>query len=247
MPDLITQIKKHYPLLPFAGQYLPNLRKAGTDYVSECCFHREKTGSLVIHPRSSRYPDTYKCFGCSAGGDVIDFYAAVEGISKGQSIHRLAEQAGISEDGEPVTREQRLYLQDLQRQSEYWWKQRRARVLSIFEATTTEYFDQSAMYAPDDVMIRLNDLCHHYGQIIRWIDSMPAKDKTDFFLHERTGADLKAWRFHRGWEEEFSKDFVALSADKAWEAIQQIGILHAALTKIYSVPHTIQLSRKAAA
>lgn len=42
-----------------------------------CCpFHHEKTPSLKL------YPDSWYCFGCKAGGSVIDFVERIEGYSE---------------------------------------------------------------------------------------------------------------------------------------------------------------------
>lgn len=48
-----------------------------------CPFHSEKTPSLVL------YPDGFYCFGCGAGGDVIDFVARLFSLSPHEAADRL--------------------------------------------------------------------------------------------------------------------------------------------------------------
>jgi putative DNA primase/helicase len=45
------------------------LRKDGIEHVGLCPFHGERTPSLMVNKRKQ----IYKCFGCGAGGDSIDF------------------------------------------------------------------------------------------------------------------------------------------------------------------------------
>lgn len=41
---------------------------------TNCLFHEDKTPSLVLYHETK----TYKCFGCGAKGDIIDFYNYME-------------------------------------------------------------------------------------------------------------------------------------------------------------------------
>ena len=120
----ITAIKERISLAALVGEYV-ELPKAGADLVGKCCFHQEKTASLHVH-------ETYwRCFGaCGTGGDVIDFYARIEGISKGRAIKALAERAGVMLDGKPPTRLQRT-LEKRDREFERWWQKYRVREMGF--------------------------------------------------------------------------------------------------------------------
>ena len=50
-----------------------------------CPFHEEAEGSFTV------YADTEKfyCFGCGAGGDVLDFVQRIEGLTLTEAIRRL--------------------------------------------------------------------------------------------------------------------------------------------------------------
>ncbi len=73
------------------------LKRAGRDYVCSCPFHSERTPSCHV------YTDTqsFYCFGCGAGGDVINFIRLIEHFDYMESVRFLAQRAGMSmpEDG----------------------------------------------------------------------------------------------------------------------------------------------------
>lgn len=62
------------------------LKKDGGNYVTLCPFHSEKTASFKISTTKQRY----RCFGCGAEGDVFDFVAEYDGISREDALLRLA-------------------------------------------------------------------------------------------------------------------------------------------------------------
>jgi DNA primase len=45
------------------------LKKSGSYYITKCPFHDEKTPSFKVKPKDNHF----KCFGCGAYGDMIDF------------------------------------------------------------------------------------------------------------------------------------------------------------------------------
>jgi hypothetical protein len=53
--------------------YLPDLKKAGKNYVALCPFHKEKTPSFGVVESK----DFYYCQGCGAGGDAVGFVMAM--------------------------------------------------------------------------------------------------------------------------------------------------------------------------
>ena len=56
-----------------------------------CPFHSERTASLKIYPKSN----SFYCFGCGAGGDVIDFVRLLYGLDFGQACLRLESDFGL--------------------------------------------------------------------------------------------------------------------------------------------------------
>ena len=56
-----------------------------------CPFHSERTASLKIYPKSN----SFYCFGCGAGGDVIDFVRLLYGLDFRQACVRLESDFGL--------------------------------------------------------------------------------------------------------------------------------------------------------
>lgn len=72
------------------SQYV-NLKRKGNTSVGLCPFHNEKTPSFTV------YNDTqsFYCFGCGAGGDVITFVRKIDNLDYIDAVKQLAERAGI--------------------------------------------------------------------------------------------------------------------------------------------------------
>ena len=68
-----------------------HLKRHGRIYKGLCPFHSEKTPSFTV------YPDTqsYYCFGCGAGGDIISFTKEINGLTYVEAVKALAQQSGM--------------------------------------------------------------------------------------------------------------------------------------------------------
>ncbi len=88
--EFIYQLKLANPIETTIGNYI-NLLRRGKDYVALCPFHSEKTPSFHI------YTDTqsFYCFGCGAGGDVITFTKKIENLEYIETIKLLAQKGGL--------------------------------------------------------------------------------------------------------------------------------------------------------
>ena len=71
------------------GRYL-TLKKEGNKYLANCPFHTEKTNSFTIFPKGK---GTFKCFGCDAHGDVVDFL-----VLKGRSLPERSEERRVGKE-----------------------------------------------------------------------------------------------------------------------------------------------------
>ena len=69
-----------------------NLTRAGKNMKGLCPFHNEKTASFTIFPDTN----SFYCFGCGAGGDVINFIMRMENLDYVEALKRGADLAGIS-------------------------------------------------------------------------------------------------------------------------------------------------------
>ncbi len=74
-----------------------SLKRRGKNLVGLCPFHNEKTPSFTVYPESN----SFYCFGCGAGGDVITFVRRMENLDYIEAVKLVAQMAGVSmpEDG----------------------------------------------------------------------------------------------------------------------------------------------------
>ena len=89
--DIVERIKSESDIVAIISGYV-NLKKAGKDYKGLCPFHQEKTPSFFVIPNKG----FYHCFGCGAGGNVINFVMAHERLEYPDALRFLANKAGIT-------------------------------------------------------------------------------------------------------------------------------------------------------
>ena len=65
------------------------LRGKGLVRQGVCPFHQEQEGSFTVYANTEKF----WCFGCGAGGDVLDFVGRMEGLTLPQVIRRLEDGA----------------------------------------------------------------------------------------------------------------------------------------------------------
>ncbi|MDE6021633.1 MAG: DNA primase, partial [Ruminococcus sp.] len=73
------------------GAYV-NLTRRGRIYVCNCPFHSEKTPSCTIYPEQQ----SFYCYGCGAGGDVITFIRRIENLNFMEAVELLARRCGLA-------------------------------------------------------------------------------------------------------------------------------------------------------
>lgn len=82
------RLKREYPVARTIAGYGIFLRSRGRTLVGRCPFHRDRgRPNLTVFPESQ----SWFCFRCGAGGDVISFIQRIEGLSFRRAIARLAE------------------------------------------------------------------------------------------------------------------------------------------------------------
>jgi DNA primase len=90
VPGDFDLVKERVDIVQLIGESVP-LKKAGRGYVGLCPFHVEKTPSFHVDPERR----TYKCFGCSEGGDIFTWLEKREGLTPAEALTNLAERAGV--------------------------------------------------------------------------------------------------------------------------------------------------------
>jgi DNA primase len=88
--SFIQQLLLHCDIEDIVSSYV-NLKREGRNRKGLCPFHSEKTPSMVV------YNDTqsFYCFGCGAGGDVITFIRKIENLDYVEAVKFLAQRAGL--------------------------------------------------------------------------------------------------------------------------------------------------------
>ena len=88
---IIEEIKSRLDIVDVISGYV-QLKKAGQNWKGLCPFHAEKTPSFMV----SQTKQIFHCFGCGAGGDMVEFVKVYENISFPEAIGLLAKKAGVA-------------------------------------------------------------------------------------------------------------------------------------------------------
>lgn len=88
--DYIYELVQRNEMVDVAGSYV-QLRRRGRTYTGLCPFHSEKTPSFVVYPETQ----SFYCFGCGAGGDVITFIKKINNVDYVEAVKTLASRAGM--------------------------------------------------------------------------------------------------------------------------------------------------------
>ncbi len=88
--DFLAELRRRADIETTISSYV-NLKRAGRISKGLCPFHGEKTPSFTV------YPDTqsYYCFGCGNGGDVVTFIKNIENLDYIDAVRFLAEKKGM--------------------------------------------------------------------------------------------------------------------------------------------------------
>lgn len=86
----VELVKSRINIVDVVGEYV-KLTKAGSRLKACCPFHQEKTPSFVVNEDRQ----TYHCFGCGQGGDVLSFVMEMENIGFREALAMLAEKSGV--------------------------------------------------------------------------------------------------------------------------------------------------------
>src|SRR6266536_1170062 len=103
--DIVNQIKSRVSLLDLVQQHI-RLRKQGREYTGLCPFHQEKTPSFWVNEQMQ----SWYCFGCQRGGDVIRFQELIEKTDFRGALDTLAELAGVERKQESGAQKERTAL-----------------------------------------------------------------------------------------------------------------------------------------
>ena len=162
-PDsFMDQLISSSDIYQIVSRYV-QLKKSGSNYFGLCPFHREKTGSFSVNTDKQ----IYHCFGCGAGGGVINFIMQIERLEYRDAVEFLARLAGIpmpEDRDDQEYRKKRMRMLSLNKEAARFFYGNLSKPIGSVAA---EYFKKRALspgtvnhfglgYAPDswDSLIR---------------------------------------------------------------------------------------------
>ncbi len=89
--SFLDEVIAHTDIVSVVSDYV-KLSRSGSQYKGLCPFHGEKTPSFSV----SQEKKLYHCFGCKAGGNVINFIEQAENLDFIPAVEFLANRAGLS-------------------------------------------------------------------------------------------------------------------------------------------------------
>lgn len=157
-PDqFILELKQNNPIDNIMSSYV-SLNRRGRNCVCLCPFHSEKSPSCTVYLENN----SFYCFGCGAGGDVITFIMKIENLDYVEAIKFLADRAGMTMPDEAKNNESsrikarvleinrtaaRFFYSTLTRSADGEKGRRYFAERQLSSATITKY---GLGYAPDD-------------------------------------------------------------------------------------------------
>ena len=118
--EYVEEVVRRNDITDVVASYV-QLRHRGRTHTGLCPFHSEKTPSFVVYPETQ----SFYCFGCGAGGDVITFIKKISNLDYVEAVKYLAGRAGMPmpEEDDKVGR-------------------LRSRVLSVNKETARFFYEQ---------------------------------------------------------------------------------------------------------
>ncbi len=89
-PSFLDELKSRADIISVVSEHVA-LRKMGRSHKGLCPFHKERTPSFTVRAD----PPVFHCFGCGAGGDIVEFVKLKEGLSFKDAVESLARRFGV--------------------------------------------------------------------------------------------------------------------------------------------------------
>lgn len=88
--EFLTELHMRCDIEQTISSYV-QLKRRGKNLVGLCPFHNEKTPSFTVYPDSQ----SYYCFGCGAGGEVINFIRRAENLDFYEAVRFLCDRYSL--------------------------------------------------------------------------------------------------------------------------------------------------------
>jgi len=89
--SIFSFVKTKLSILDIALEYV-QLKRAGGYWKGPCPFHQETDASFTVSPDKQ----IFYCFGCHAGGDLIEFIAKIENMSPIDAVNHLVDKYNMT-------------------------------------------------------------------------------------------------------------------------------------------------------
>ena len=168
----INYIKENVEILDVVQRFGVEMHRSGAQWVGRCPFHNEKDGSFYVRPSRN----SWKCFGCQKGGNVIDFVIEMRGCTFVEAVKELADIKGhiLTEDHEETEEEKRIRAKrasqmEVNKAASLFFEEQLRRDERAMEYCTSRGWDEDTLskwgigYAPADrtaLYKHLRDVCH---------------------------------------------------------------------------------------
>lgn len=93
--EVIAQVIDRCDIVETIASYIP-LKRIGRSFKAVCPFHHEKTPSFIVNPDKQ----IFHCFGCGAGGNVVNFVMKQERMEFPEAVRFLAQKVNVSIPGD---------------------------------------------------------------------------------------------------------------------------------------------------
>ena len=91
--SFVREVKQRADIVDVISFYLPSVQKKGKGYVAVCPFHDDHDPSMQI----SKEKQTFHCFVCTTGGDVIEFVKQYEKCSFNDAVIKVCNIIGFDD------------------------------------------------------------------------------------------------------------------------------------------------------
>ena len=129
----IESIKKNIPIKKLVQKYIKVKNNRAV-----CPFHDDKDPSMYVYPESNNF----KCFGCGAGGDVIEFIERIENIDFIEAVKKLSNSNHIQLEYESGNNNTEDFLETIK-------QLKKIKHEKIFNESILEKYDNTHQYLLD--------------------------------------------------------------------------------------------------
>ena len=210
------EILQANPLVPFIEARGLTVKKIGGGIKVLCPFHNEKTPSLSVQPEKHHW----KCFGCGAGGTVIDWVMLERNCSVKDAMTELgggeppAEKFTLTETyhytdgyGRALYHVDRLDSDWNRKKFSQWHDGPKGERVNGMDGVTRVLYRLPEVIAADEVMLVEGEKCVHAAEEAGWVATTncggsgawmdgyvePLADKDVVVCHDNDGPGIK-WR-----------------------------------------------------